>query len=369
MGSKSTTAEFDEAGSVKTDIVTITNEFGIAANSIAISSPFKSKDPPYLRAYWRMDEAIPNNGIADELGNHPSTATSALTSAAGKFAAGAVSASSGGNMTAAQFLSGANLFTFAGWVKFTTLVGDDAILGHWESVGYQILLYHKAGTYLRILVKDSLNNTIGTNTGAPLSAGTWYFVAVTFNKDGNIIIYVDANSYANVDGSPVGNPIVTKPAVGFHLFNSGVTRNIDGILDEWKYYDRELSAAELAVLRNAGNEFAASGTYRTKAITYTGSVSQMTVDLSDAGGTEELTYVRMLVGGVIKAWFDTPTTANGTKTINEGDLTSGSFADVTADFTIEIKLAGDGSATPNVASIGWTQAAGTSILLLTDGRP
>ena len=103
-------------------------------------------------------------------------------------------------------------------------------------------------------IGDGVTNVglYGDAGGSNLSVGIWYAVVANFDRDGNMVIYLDDSSYrtksiATVTGSinSASNPTIgSKPAAGGHATGNTL------IVDELRVYKRLLTAAEITAYSN-----------------------------------------------------------------------------------------------------------------------
>jgi hypothetical protein len=120
------------------------------------------------------------------------------------------------------------------------------------------------GFYIRISSLTSHNNefeayisddtldveTFSTNI---ISDNTWHFVVATYDRSGDLKIYVDGQLKNNIDISSIGNIDVSKPLY-FGQQDNNDNRFI-GLIDEVRIYDRLLSIDEIKNLYNyIGNQ-------------------------------------------------------------------------------------------------------------------
>jgi hypothetical protein len=101
--------------------------------------------------------------------------------------------------------------------------------------------------HLQTIVNANMPNSL--NSTAVLTNGVWYHVALTF-RDSSRILYI--NGVKDQGGS---NNLVT----GLNFPNMGVTNFGSGILDEVRFYDRVLTASQVAALYADTTQYGSSG--------------------------------------------------------------------------------------------------------------
>jgi hypothetical protein len=154
-------------------------------------------------------------------------------------------------------------FSVALWIKTTATVtqnpigqGDAANSSggeHWE------LIVNDAG-YLAAFIDDGTNTkyvggpTFDSNDGPQVNDGQWHHIAVTFDRDGNAIRYIDGSAVnETVDISNVGDisndeilAIGQRGNVG--ALGKTFDSPFDGRIDEVRLYDQVLTAEEVSGL-------------------------------------------------------------------------------------------------------------------------
>ena len=91
----------------------------------------------------------------------------------------------------------------------------------------------------------------------PVALDTWYFVAATFDRDGNVTAYHQGQPVANPDPSPTGS-IDTFEAPNFYDFNIGQDgtgnygggQGFQGLVDDVAIWNRSLDASEIDYIYN-----------------------------------------------------------------------------------------------------------------------
>ena len=114
-------------------------------------------------------------------------------------------------------------------------------------------------------VQFSSSSAVYKNGAIPgassLGYGNWYFVTYVFNREGNLIYYLN--------GEPNGNPVDISSSSGadinqlsdlyFGVTNSGLQYALNGSISQLKIYNRSLSATEVMALYNSSKPKASAG--------------------------------------------------------------------------------------------------------------
>ena len=208
-----------------------------------------------LYLYYKFDET--DGGVAaDSSGNMRPGAVTGGTWVPGKIG-GAVSLSGDQQFVAlpAGILEPLNAVTVAFWINW----GGGAL---WQrafdfGAGTTSWMYLSPDSYmstlqgLRFAMLDGNVTEYATGTNLPM--GTWVHVAVTLQKP-NSWIYVDGQPQANSNAmviQPLDLGNTTQNWIGRSQFTADPYLN--GIVDDFRIYDRALSGAEVAALAKMGN--------------------------------------------------------------------------------------------------------------------
>lgn len=114
------------------------------------------------------------------------------------------------NASAGNFQMGLNDMTWAGWVRFTTSPGQKAfpILmsfggGSSTEAGYQVRVYQNLDRILLRVSDGATRHQGAPGIGLTLSAATWYYIIVEWDRDGAMNMYID-------DGSAIGGKDISS---------------------------------------------------------------------------------------------------------------------------------------------------------------
>jgi Concanavalin A-like lectin/glucanases superfamily len=213
------------------------------------------------RAYWRLGETS-GATAADERGAAPGTYLSGVT-------LGAPGALAGDGNTAARFdglddrvsmgdpAAGtldfeAGDFTVEAWVK-TSMNGERTVVSKRPSSGpyWQFTVTDDAGQvgHIRVNASDGAVTRQAYGPAVRVDDGNWHYVAVVFDRDTGIVVYVDGASLATAGAlaGSVGNtgPFLIGKATGYGYFS--------GDLDEVAVYGEGLPAARVHAHHAAGH--------------------------------------------------------------------------------------------------------------------
>lgn len=92
-------------------------------------------------------------------------------------------------------------------------------------------------------------------TGTPISTGTWYHVAVTYDAVADAVFYVDGSSEASSRtlGDIVSIVTNTSNFVIGNLDTNTTSQSLDGLIDEPSLFSAALTANEISWLYNGGS--------------------------------------------------------------------------------------------------------------------
>jgi len=148
-------------------------------------------------------------------------------------------------------------FSVSFWINTSTASrGDFTGRGNQlsDSDGKHWSIFMGATTAGRIewFIDDGTNTVLSTDDGATINDSAWHHVAVTFDRDGNGVRYVDGSTYGSADAiSSVGD--IGSSTTVFSICKRGdFTSNFyDGKISELAIWDTLLTAAEVSLLSNA----------------------------------------------------------------------------------------------------------------------
>ena len=127
----------------------------------------------------------------------------------------------------------------------------------------------------------------------------WYHVAVTFDRSrGTPQIYIDGKLQDPLQQSTGNGDIISQAGMALIGDNDGGTRGLDGLLDMYRIYDRELSADEVCLLASSANlNYAPVIGELDSTQAATGQTWSPVVPVSDRDGPDSLTYQWEVVSG------------------------------------------------------------------------
>jgi len=149
-----------------------------------------------------------------------------------------VALDSGSNLT-----MGTDDFSWSGWFKMDAWNGthdQQSLITHGgisdTADGFRTAFdYGSDGTdaYVWTTISDGTTRTTFTSNAGTITTGTQYFIAVTYDRDGNGVIYIDGTAADTTSITASNGNIGTDKTtqIGGYSTNG---RNIDGIIDEIK---------------------------------------------------------------------------------------------------------------------------------------
>jgi prepilin-type N-terminal cleavage/methylation domain-containing protein len=221
-----------------------------ARGSSLTLSPIYS--PTGLAAYWRFDEGT-GSTAADSSGNSSvGTWGGTAAGASGYYSSGKIGAWSGhfdGSTThlTTTFTGVAVPLSVSAWINTgITDANDRVIVGAPQSSNY-FFFATKNG---ELEVRSSNASTFSqlNTSGAGIAAGTWNFVAFTYDGS-KLIIYVNGSAIASSTSALWVN---TANALNIGSRATAVSLPYNGNIDDLRVYNRVLAPAELQALYNAG---------------------------------------------------------------------------------------------------------------------
>lgn len=228
----------------------------VKAGTLVVKSPEADPVPDGLVAYWKFDD--PNDLGKDSSGRGVALTSSRVTGSAGVLGGAAhlvqadnANLNNGAYLKTASTLGAAGLPTgnhaisFAYWIKIAKSRSDlqASLYGSWSLA--KMFLFRQSGT--------SLNFTSGADacdlaSGKSVKDGKWHHVVGTYDgsAEGRRMIYFDGMRVA----AGVNKPGITMDiATGDYLtIGTTETRDFEGDVDDYRIYDRVLTADEVAAL-------------------------------------------------------------------------------------------------------------------------
>lgn len=207
---------------------------GVAYQDLILSTPG-------LVSYWGLGET---SGVArDRKGTNHGTYTGTLTRGVPGIISDdrAVQAGGAGYVAATQVVLPLNP-SFEGWIYRTGAVADAAIAGQWSG-SHGAMLFLSGDALVMYIEAAPL-------IGPTVTANTWHHLAGTYNGT-NGVVYIDG---ALIAGPTALTGPVTSPAVPFDIgaYSNGAGSKLFGTLDDVAYYNRVLTAGEIADHYRAG---------------------------------------------------------------------------------------------------------------------
>lgn len=152
----------------------------------------------------------------------------------------------------------AQAFSFSIWINVNNLASSRYIVSQMDATapvtGWRMLIdtTGKIETQLRSTV-----GTYGFNTfDTVLSAATWYHIVWTYNGGSNVNgqkLYINGALDTHIPASQVLSGGGWGTSVSMTLGQSLSTGYFSGMMDEFAFYNKELSATEISEIYNSGN--------------------------------------------------------------------------------------------------------------------
>lgn len=269
-------------------------------------------------------------------------------------------------------------FTFALWMNYKKFpTGQDNVYiltkgrpGYPAPKNGYVLYYSyysESEGYLKFAVGDDVQEYMISHGKSPLDIrDQWKLIIGIFNN-GKLSLYID-DSYVS-DTVDVVNVNATIDSLMIGVYSHYLGSYFEGLLDALRLYNRAISHDEAIELFNNGKKYKTSGSWESAVQPFPRNmkINKLTIKYSGVDSNNYIDKVEWLSNGEVKAAYETNITSGASKTIEESDLISGSFADIRGDYTIKVHLAGDGDNTPIVTQIeGHYASLGRLLGRLTD---
>jgi len=185
-----------------------------------------------------------NSNADDSSGNYDGTATNVTYVSGHIDNAGSFNGSS--SFISVPYNVGGDM-SISGWVKFDVNSTDEPIfnLDNLSGSGTRAFQIKRRDTNELYVYFFTGNDFVSPTS---LTSGVWYHIAVTFESNAALKIYVNGileGQVTNVTTRP------TQPNVFLGKFGDGsITGVLDGDLDQVRIFDRAITAAEVTTLYN-----------------------------------------------------------------------------------------------------------------------
>ncbi len=190
-------------------------------------------------AYYKLD-----GDATDESGNYNGTATAITWGTAGQFTTAGDFNGTTSVIDTSLTLDTSAAFAFSFWVKLDALAADKVIIGIEDgSSPFNGLSFGVNATQWQLFINGS--TPADGQAGSPV-VGTWYHIAVSYNGSGTVKYY-ENNTLIATSSSTVNNG---TNALRLGLSEIGVWGVFDGLLDQVRIFNKELSVGEVDTLYN-----------------------------------------------------------------------------------------------------------------------
>jgi hypothetical protein len=205
-----------------------------------------------LRALWRGE-----GDAKDSMGNADATLNGSAAIGAGYAVLGFRLESAPAYLSVADpngaLRFGSNDFSVELWAKLNTFPGEVYLVGRGcpncgNPSGYRLALYN-AGRAFAVAI-GTASGRINCAGGASADDAKWHHYAATFDRDGDVTLYVDGAELVRCDIRDVSGSTDTPGDLLLGIFNPG-DANLDGRLDDVAFYSSLLSAQQVAAIAGA----------------------------------------------------------------------------------------------------------------------
>lgn len=206
-----------------------------------------------LVSYWELDET--SGTRSDSHASNDLTDNNTVTSTTGKLGTAALFTSSNSEYLsitdAAQTgLDPTTTMSISVWVKLNSIGAAQYIAT--KSNKYELIILSTGA--VRFDIRDDLNARSRAQSTATLSTGTWYHIVATYsNSSQEAFIYINGSAITDADHETDATAIGSNTTAFYMGANSGPSGYFDGAMDEFGFWNRELSSSDASALYNAGS--------------------------------------------------------------------------------------------------------------------
>ena len=208
-------------------------------------------------AHWKLDETSGTTAV-DSVGGHDGTLTNGPAWVAGQIG-GALDFDGSNDLVSVphQAIFTQIPMTVSAWFKLDTLPTTRSehgtIIDKRHTVdpyaSWTLYVNETLGDKIRFQIRDSSETGYWLDSAASAVTNTWYHVVGTIDESYNAKLYV--NGALEPDDDNIGSLFSSNDEIRIGAGWSGGNR-LDGVVDDVRYYDRALSAAEISGLYTAG---------------------------------------------------------------------------------------------------------------------
>ena len=141
-----------------------------------------------------------------------------------------------------------NAFSVSVWVKLDTLTPSEPngrVIEIRQSTGHTARIQHATGSQSwSAVVYDGSGNSAFTQSPASSTTLEWTHLILTWNGSDTINLYVDEDVYTDIEAQGTATPIEG------YIGGYATTDNFDGLMDQIRIFDYELSSTEATTLYN-----------------------------------------------------------------------------------------------------------------------
>jgi hypothetical protein len=239
-------------------IVGSLNDFRIYDHALSQKEINELAKAKVLHYIFNKDEEL----IIDSSGYKRNGTKHGITYTQGRLGSGAYSFDgSNDRIQVNNFLGGSDELTIAFNIYFDTSTQDACAIGNWTSPDTNLLLFHDLPLGWRLIVttENGVARSIQSNVVTVIN--NWYHFSVTYNK-GIAKFYING-VLEFTGGSTYNSPIRSSASPFFIGTDDDLTRDFDGIIDDYRMYTTALSDTDIldmyqtrAKIDNQGNLYA-----------------------------------------------------------------------------------------------------------------
>ncbi len=213
-------------------------------------------DPAGLVSHWQAE-----SNALDTLNHNPGTANNGVAYAPGVIgSAFSLNGSAYVNVTNPTFNAYSNGFTVMAWIKIVGYYQAASIINlrtPANSSGFTLeQLYGNAGSVLFAVNQTGVAEGFSTLTSSGWQLDTFYHIAATFDAaSGTMALYRNGVLVASTNNLPHTN-MATISNPSFEIGRNIVANSFgwNGLIDDARFYDHALTAAEIASLATGGQK-------------------------------------------------------------------------------------------------------------------
>lgn len=207
-----------------------------------------------LEAHYLMNDNAADQAVLDNRGNHPGTtagSTTDMMAVTGKVGGGL--SVTPGYIDVGAGIQPTTAFSIAMWIKPNYGSQVCLLYSDWSAGGDQAIHFWingYVGGVLSLIISDDGYSSYELDGSTPLPTGVWTHIVATFDN-GVMNLYVNGVKDATEYASPAASIFAASANKFIGAKNDGGSYPFDGAIDDFRFYYRALTQADIDAILDA----------------------------------------------------------------------------------------------------------------------